>query len=56
LIQVVKNVKLIKGFLNFLTYGNAPETNITKLNLICDTSYHNPFFIFLILGVNLNSS
>ncbi len=35
--------------------ANAFETNITKLNFTCDTLYHNPFFISLIIDVNINS-
>jgi hypothetical protein len=37
-------------------YANALKTNITKQNFTCYTLYHNPFFIFFIMGVNLKSN
>jgi hypothetical protein len=41
---------------HFNTFANELETNIKKLNFTCDTLHESLLFIFLIMGVNMNSS
>ncbi len=40
----------------FNTCANELETNIKNLNFTCDTLHDSLFFIFLIMGVNMNPS